>query len=152
MILVIFLVLIGMKRKSVGEDKFGAFSFSPTDFLPLRGICACLVVIGHLYLYALHDPDHIGILYPFPYTKVLANGLFFFFSGYGLAVSSRVKDHYISISSYIKRILSISVPLYMVYLLYSMYSWFTMENREKFDLAKILTGLKFVQWIKLVSV
>ncbi len=148
MIIILFLVLVGIKRKCVRDDEFSLFSSA--DFLPLKGICACLVVMGHLYLYALHDPGRIRFLYPFPYTKVLSNGLFFFFSGYGLAVSSRVKNHYISISSYLKRILSVSIPLYMVYLLYSIYSWLIAENRELFNLVKIGVDIRsFAQWIKL---
>lgn len=101
-----------------------------TRLLPIRGILCVLIVLHHIYR---EFPDIFPRIF-FIYNNVgfWIVSLFFFFSGYGLAVSNDKKVRYLSIhfiKGKIQKILFPSLAIFIIYILvYSFAGEFTFKN------------------------
>ncbi len=77
----------------------------------LRGLLAIVVMLSHIWGYT-------GIVYLIPFNKVvtIAVGFFFFLSGYGMTISSGLKDDYLRgiIKVKIPYLISISILAYLL--------------------------------------
>ena len=101
----------------VYERKRGVY-LSAKNTKSLKGIFAAVVLIHHLYQYSgIGNGTVIGLI--FQWMGYLAVGMFFFYTGYGLMLSSR-KDGYLN-AFVLKRV----VPLYVFHvcliLIYTIY-------------------------------
>ena len=103
----------------------------------VRGICAIIIVVHHLYQYTgLFAGTHIGNLLQL--SGALAVSVFFFYSGYGLMLSS-AKQNYIQ-SFFRSRFL----PLYCFYvILVILYSFWTLWIEHKISLDLFLQSFFF---------
>ena len=125
MLIVFFLVLVGMKnRKMTTENWFGK-----EECVSLRGVAAIYIMLSHIHMFSSFKSPWTWILYPVNQGTILANGLFFFISGYGLWESKKTKKEYLSFRSLLGRLLKLCVPAYLVYFLY-FFIRKVMENGE----------------------
>lgn len=115
------------------EDKYLSKKYTNC----LRGICAIIVVIHHLYQYTgLFANTHIGILLGL--SGALAVSVFFFYSGYGLMLSSTKKNY---VQSFFR---SRFLPLYCFYVvLVILYSFWTLWIEHTISLDQFLHSFLF---------
>lgn len=84
----------------------------------MQGAAALYVVFGHIHDEVQFSSPFVWILYPVNSALILTNGLFFFISGYGLWESRKSKKDYMSVWSFISRIVKLGVPAYIIYAAY----------------------------------
>lgn len=113
MIVLLFLIIViwGCSRNDQPVVPEKVLSFKAT--LPIRGICAIEIVLGHLGI-ALSNQL---VLFPFRKAGILIVGVFFFLSGYGLLYNYETKVNYLN-GFLKKRMLSIVIPVILVQLVY----------------------------------
>ena len=100
-------ILWGIKIKGRSETKESLLSVKESDIF--KGIAAWMVIFTHYTTYLSREGISLGILSPFMRLGSLGVGIFFFLSGYGLAVSSRKKEK-LGFSFLKKRLINVYVP------------------------------------------
>lgn len=107
----------------------------------VRGICAIIVVIHHLYQYTgLFVGTYMGKILGL--SGALAVSVFFFYSGYGLMLSSTKKNY---VQSFFR---SRFLPLYCFYvILVILYSFWTLWIEHSFSLGQFVQSFFFGQTI-----
>lgn len=125
-------ILWGVKIKGRSETKEFLLSVKESDIF--KGIAAWMVIFTHYTTYLSREGISLGILSPFMRLGSLGVGIFFFLSGYGLAVSSRKKEK-LGFSFLKKRFINVYVP-YVV-----------MQAVAYILLGKSYTGVEFVLYI-----
>ncbi len=107
----------------------------------MRGICAIIVVIHHLYQYTgFFSETYIGMLLNL--SGALAVSIFFFYSGYGLMLSSYKKNY---IQNFIR---SRFLPLYCFYvILIILYSFWTLWTEHTLPLREFAQSFFFGETI-----
>lgn len=113
LIFLIMLLMLCLYKTKFITDK-NNFQMSPLkmeNVLPLRGLLALEIVLGHTYG---HAPDS-RLLYFNNRIGVWVVGIFFFLSGYGLMLSLHEKKNYLR-GFPIKRIGSIFLPFLLMFL------------------------------------
>lgn len=99
--------------KIAGHNQNFSQSFFDYDSTrALRGILALEIVLGHIGKYL----GNYIVLKPFQEAGILAVGIFFLLSGYGLMTNLVHKDYYLN-KFLSKHLLKILIPAYIVYLL-----------------------------------
>ena len=88
----------------------------------LKGIAAIFIMLGHIGINTAYP-----ILFPFRKAGFLWVGLFFFMSGYGLMFSYLNKPGYIK-NAFLKRIIAIVVPTYLIYLVFQIVIWVILKT------------------------
>ena len=103
----------------------------------VRGICAIIVVVHHLYQYTgLFAGTYIGVLLGM--SGALAVSIFFFYSGYGLMLSSAKKNY---VQNFFRSRL---LPLYGFYvILVILYSFWTLWIDHSISLKQLLQSFFF---------
>lgn len=110
-VLLFFIVIVwGGSIKPV-KDVDEILSYNTT--LPIRGICAIEIVLGHLGIAMSNQL----ILFPFRKAGILVVGIFFFLSGYGLLYNLERRDNYFK-GFLQKRMNSIFIPVILVQIIY----------------------------------
>lgn len=130
----ILLITILYKVKFYGKDEYNQTPLSQENVIPIRGILAFEIVLGHLYgLF-----DELNCFYLNNRIGVWVVALFMFFSGYGLMKSKCSKPDYMK-SFLIKRIGNILFPVLVSFVFavlfnfsnslvsYVLYDWFVVE-------------------------
>lgn len=135
-IVILFLALILWKIKKVNNEGGTSETLSVDSTLPLRGICAIEIMIGHLGL----ELRNVLILFPFRKAGILIVGIFLFLSGYGLLYSFQKKQNYLE-NFLIKRVVKLMLPVCFVQGIYLLF--LVLEN--KLDTNYILL-IKSVNW------
>lgn len=127
----IILAIIGLKKNN--EDS----QLAMLDLLPLRGLCAFEIMIGHIGL-----ATGSAILYPNRKAGILIVGVFFFLSGYGLAYSFCTKESYLE-KFVQKKFFKLILPVCIVYLMYSMV--LCIEEKSLYKLIDLLNPVQIFQ-------
>ena len=83
----------------------------------LKGMAAFFIMLGHIGINTAYP-----VLFPFRKAGFLWVGLFFFLSGYGLMYSHLNKPDYVK-KAFLKRIIAVIVPTYLVYLIFQVIIW-----------------------------
>lgn len=109
--LIMLLIICFYKTKFIhGKNNYNIYPLRMENVIPLRGIMAIEIVLGHTYGYTgnnlLYFNDRIG---------VWVVGIFFFLSGYGLMISLHKKENYLD-NFLVKRIGSIFIPFLIVFI------------------------------------
>ena len=84
---------------------------SMENTIPLRGICAVEIMIGHIGLYL---NSNMG-LFPFRKAGILPVGVFFFLSAYGLMNRFMATPDYLNNKFLLKRAITILIPAFSIY-------------------------------------
>lgn len=113
MSIVLLLFLAGAGFRRIPDKAF----FDVDTCTHLRGIGAVFIMLIHLHM-RWDFTGGLRLITPYNPASILANGMFFFISGYGLSESARSKQHYLTLKRYCVRILSITLPAYLSYLLF----------------------------------
>lgn len=92
--------------------------FGKQECTSLRGITAIYLVLFHIHMLTSFSSPWVWVLYPINSFIILANGLFFFISGWGLWESKITKPGYLQLSSLVVRLLKLLVPVYLIYVMY----------------------------------
>ena len=125
----IILVLVGLKKNNEGSQ------LVKMDLLPLRGLCAFEIMIGHIGL-----ATGSAILYPNRKAGILIVGVFFFLSGYGLAYSACTKEAYLE-KFVQKKLIKLILPACIVYYIYSMV--LCIEEKSLYKLIDLFNPIQF---------
>lgn len=103
----VFLILVFYKCQFwVKKNKYNESYLSKEQTNILKGISAILILFVHLY----PNTGNNRILWPFHSIGYIVVGIFFFFSGFGVALGCKKKDNYIK-GFLKKRFISLFIPL-----------------------------------------
>lgn len=119
----VFIILFGISK----QDKNANEMMSKDNLIPIRGICAIEIMLGHIGL-----PSNTGgSIYLFPFRKagILVVGCFLFLSGFGLVKSMQGRKDYFD-KFIIKKCIAILVPAYLIYLLFLIPYLFVSEETD----------------------
>lgn len=113
MALILFIAFIGLKYNNEESEKS---ILNKQTCSSLKGIAALFIILFHLYQKV--DFSGLNALFkPFSPAMLLSNGMFFLFSGYGLQEKLKQDFNYLCIKFYLRRLISILFPAYLIYLL-----------------------------------
>lgn len=109
----LLIIVLFWKAKVLGRGKFNEDFLSLNLSKRIQGFCAVCIVMHHFVQQFVLYGDGIEALGIFSDIGFLFVGIFFFFSGYGLYKSYKIKPHYLN-NFLKKRLPVVLVPLYIV--------------------------------------
>ncbi|MBR1906183.1 MAG: acyltransferase [Clostridiales bacterium] len=107
------ILLIGIKPSKLREWQEEPLSLDKSK--AIQGFAAVAIIVHHLAQELAQDAGAIGF---FTELGVLFVGIFFFFSGYGLYTSLKMKENYLK-GFLKKRLVTILIPFYMCILVFT---------------------------------